>query len=108
MTLSVNVQPNKDAKLLVTSHSYEGGANPFVTLDITVPGEGHVAIFLRNVDDARRLVDAAVEAYRNVEALEFDRKIGEITGSFPVFGGNAVTEESYNEWLKGDGESSGC
>lgn len=105
MTLSVNVQPNKDAKLMVTSHSYEGSANPFVTLDITVPGEGSVSVFLRNVDDARRLVDAAVEAYRNVEALELERRIGEVIGDLPVFGGNAVTEESYNEWLNGGGDA---
>ena len=92
---------------MASSHSYEGGVSnePFVTLDITVPGEGHVAIFLRNVGDARRLVDAAVEAYRNVEAQELERRIDEVVGELPVFGGNTVTGEYKSAMQANEGWS---
>lgn len=108
MSISINLQPNKDSKLIATSNSYEGthGANePFVTFDVTVPGEGRVAIFLRNLEDARSLVDAAIDAFGNVQAQELERRIDAVTSGLPVFGGNTVTEESYNEWLKGGGDA---
>lgn len=117
MSVSVNVQPYGEDRLLVTSNSYSDGATPFVTLVVTVPGQGNVAVFLRNVDDARSLLDAAVEAYRKCEEQELERRIdAELTKKLPVygentvaedlsvFGGNTVSEESYNEWLNGGGD----
>jgi hypothetical protein len=60
---------------------------------------------LKDIDSARRLVDAAVEAYRNVEAIELENRIEAVVGEIPVFGGDTVTESEYNNWLsKGEVE----
>lgn len=100
MSIQINFHMNKDDKLVARSQSFdkEKSSEPFATFEVNSGGQS-VTVFLRTVDDAAKLVDAAVEAYRNVEAIELEKRIDSVMSDMPVFGGNTVTDESYNDWL---------
>lgn len=107
MSVKVNFHIFRDDKLSAVSQSFEGSGShdSFVTFELN-SGANSVTVYLRNVEDAKRLLDAAVEAYRNVEALELERRIDSVVKVLPVFGGDNLydgigeTEESkeMNSW----------
>ncbi len=81
MSMSINFHINQDAIFLASSQDFSAGSSdPFCTFELA-SGGNVVSVFLRTVDDARKLVDAAVAAYRNVEAIELEKRLKEVEKS---------------------------
>lgn len=108
MTISINVQPNRDNKLVASSHSYPSVTDAFVTFDITVSGEGHVAVFLRNEEDARNLMDAAIDAYRNVVAITTEKLIADAKAEAEALAYNPFEQLLNEDEEYGNYESYEC
>jgi hypothetical protein len=82
MALGLNFHPSKDAGFVAESKTFDG-AKGFVTFSIR-SGSDDVTFFVNDVQDAHRILNAAVELLSNVIALNAAKAAAEGLDSVTV------------------------
>lgn len=116
MSININVQPG-DGDVWVNARKFDG-ATGFVTLEIGDLGKGSVSLFIRTVEDARKVLDAALEAFRLTSELETEKIVASakrealtaaataIEESRPVW--DEASADEYDGYLEGPCQCSIC